>query len=70
LPKNTPADRRDYIAAVVEAVVTDPDAQRDFAQAGVLMDPSLNTGDAVRAAAQQLFAAQLRFMRESGRAPQ
>lgn len=69
LPKNTPADRRDYIGAVVQAVVADPDAQRDFAQAGVLMDPSLNTGEAVRAAAQRLFAAQLRFLRASGRAP-
>ncbi len=70
LPKNTPADRRDYIGAVVQAVVADADAQRDFAQAGVLMDPALNTGEAVRAAAQRLFASQLRFMRESGRAPQ
>lgn len=69
LPKNTPRDRRDWIASVVQAVVADADAQQDFSRAGVLMDPSLATGDAVRAAAQRLFASQLRFLRESGRVP-
>jgi len=70
LPKNVPSDRRDYLAAIFQAVVADAEAQREFTQAGVLLDPSLNTGDAVRAAASRLFAAQHRFLRESGRAPQ
>lgn len=70
LPKNVPADRRDYLAAVLEAAVADPEAQREFTQAGVLLDPSLGNGDAVRAAASRLFASQLRFLRESGRVPQ
>jgi hypothetical protein len=43
--------------------------QREFTQAGVLLDPSLGTTDAVRAAAERLFAAQHRFLRDSGRAP-
>lgn len=67
LPKNVPAERRDYLAAIVDAVVADPEAQREFTQAGVLLDPSFGTGDAVRAAAARLFASQLRFLRESGR---
>lgn len=67
LPKNVPQDRRDYLAAVVDAVVADPEAQREFTQAGVLLDPAFGTGDAVRAAAARLFASQLRFLRESGR---
>ncbi|WP_421991267.1 tripartite tricarboxylate transporter substrate binding protein [Roseococcus sp.] len=67
LPRNVPQDRRDYLAAIVEAVVADPEAQRDFTQAGVLLDPSFGTGDAMRASAARLFAAQLRFLRESGR---
>lgn len=70
LPKNVPAERRDYLAAVIEAVVADPETQREFTQAGVLLDPSLGTGDAVRAAARRLFDGQLRFLRESGRVPQ
>lgn len=70
VPKATPPARRDWIAAAVQAVVADPDAQRDFIQAGVLMDPALNSGEAVRAAAQRLFAAQLRFLRDSGRVQQ
>lgn len=70
LPKNVPADRRDYLAGVVDAVVADPEAQREFTQAGVLLDPSFGTGDAARAAAGRLFASQLRFLRESGRVPQ
>lgn len=67
VPKNVPRERRDYLAAVIEAAVADPETQREFTQAGVLLDPSLGSGDAVRAAARRLFDAQLRFLRESGR---
>jgi tripartite-type tricarboxylate transporter receptor subunit TctC len=69
LPRNVPADRRAYLSAVIQATVADPDVQREFTQAGVLLDPSLGTTDAVRAAAERLFAAQHRFLRDSGRAP-
>lgn len=67
LPKNVPADRAAYLGAVLDAVVADPECQREFSQAGVLADPSYGTGDALRAAAARLFASQLRFLRESGR---
>jgi tripartite-type tricarboxylate transporter receptor subunit TctC len=67
LPKNVPADRGSYLAAVFEAAVADPECQREFTQVGVLPDPSFGSGDALRAAAARLFAQQLRFLRESGR---
>jgi tripartite-type tricarboxylate transporter receptor subunit TctC len=67
LPKNVPADRASYLAAVVEAVAADPEAQREFLQAGVLLDPAFGTGGAARAAASRLFDTQLRFLRDSGR---
>ncbi|HYF09306.1 MAG TPA: tripartite tricarboxylate transporter substrate binding protein, partial [Acetobacteraceae bacterium] len=70
LPRGVPAERREYLARIIQAAVADPEAQREFAQAGVLLDPALATGEAVRAAAQRLFAAQHRFLRESGRVPQ
>jgi tripartite-type tricarboxylate transporter receptor subunit TctC len=67
LPKNVPAERRDYLAAVIAAAVADPEAQQEFLRAGVLLDPSLGSGTAVRAAAGRLFDSQLRFLRDSGR---
>ena len=68
LPKNVAAERRNYLAAVTQRVLDDPEAVREFLQAGVLLDPSFGTGDAARASARRVFDTQLRFLRASGRA--
>jgi tripartite-type tricarboxylate transporter receptor subunit TctC len=67
VPKAVQPDRRDYLAAVIRAAARDPDAAQEFTQAGVLLDPSLDSPEAVRTAADQLVTAQQDFFRESGR---
>jgi len=67
VPKAVPADRREYISAVIRAVVADPDAQREFTQTGVLLNPALADPAALNAAATRLISTQQGFLRETGR---
>lgn len=67
VPRAVVPEQRAYLAAVIRAAASTPEAVQEFTQAGVLLDPSLDGLEAVRAAADRLVAAQQAFFRESGR---
>ena len=67
VPKNTPADRKAYLAAAIQAAMKDPELQAEYGKLGAYFDPQLMNASNVAAEINTMARRERDFYVKTGR---
>jgi tripartite-type tricarboxylate transporter receptor subunit TctC len=67
VPKGTPADRKAYLAAAIQAAMKDPELVEEYRKTGAFFDPKLSDPTRLAAGLDQYVQREREFYRKTGR---
>jgi tripartite-type tricarboxylate transporter receptor subunit TctC len=67
VPKNTPADRKAYLAAAIQTAMKDPELIEEYRKTGVFFDPKLTDARSFAANLEEYVKGEREFYRKTGR---